>query len=29
VDEYVTKQFDAAHLVEIVQRSLAKRSTQA
>jgi DNA-binding response OmpR family regulator len=29
VDEYVTKPFDPAHLVEIVRRSLAKRSAQA
>jgi DNA-binding response OmpR family regulator len=29
VDEYVTKPFDPAHLVEIVRRSLAKHSAQA
>jgi DNA-binding response OmpR family regulator len=29
VDEYVTKPFDPSHLVEIVRRSLAKRTTQA
>lgn len=29
VDGYVTKPFDPAHLVEIVGRSLSKRSTQA
>jgi CheY-like chemotaxis protein len=29
VDEYVTKPFDPAHLVEIVRRSLAKRTSQA
>jgi DNA-binding response OmpR family regulator len=29
VDEYVTKPFDPAHLVEIVRRSLAKRTAQA
>jgi DNA-binding response OmpR family regulator len=29
VDEYVTKPFDPAHLVEIVRRSLAKHTAQA
>jgi len=29
VDDYVTKPFDPAHLVEIVRPSLARRSTQA
>jgi DNA-binding response OmpR family regulator len=29
VDEYVTKPFDPAHLVQIVRRSLSKRTTQA